>query len=99
MGTQAATLDVKAAYRTIPVIPIHKRFIVVGCDGLFWMDHNTPFGLRPSSGMQGEVADATIDIWFTMAIGPAKKWVDDFVLFRYPVEWGDHIRIDSDPEH
>jgi hypothetical protein len=62
------------------------------------MDHNTPFGLRPSSGMHGEVADATIDIWFTMAIGPAKRWVDNFVLFRYPLEWGDHIQIDGKPE-
>jgi hypothetical protein len=99
VGTQAATLDVKVVYRTIPVIPIHKQFIIVGCGGLFCMDHNTPFGLKPSSGMQGEVVDATIDIWFSMAIGLVKKWVDDFVLFRYPLEWGEHIRNDNDPEY
>jgi hypothetical protein len=55
------------------------------------MDHNTHLGLRPLSGMQGAVADTTMDIWFTMAIGPAKKWVDNFVLFHYLLEWGDHI--------
>ena len=63
------------------------------------MDHNAPFGLKPSSGMQGEVADATIDIWFSMAIGPAKKWVDDFVLFRYPLGWAEHTRDNNDPEY
>ena len=52
------------------------------------MDHNVPFGLATSSGMQGEVADATIDIWVKMDVGPAVKWVDDFVLFRLPVPSG-----------
>jgi hypothetical protein len=49
------------------------------------MDHNVPFGLATSSGMQGEVADATIDIWVKLGVGPAVKWVDDFVLFRFPI--------------
>jgi len=60
------------------------------------MDHNVPFGLATSSGMQGEVADATIDIWVKMGVGPAVKWVDDFVLFRFPVpSGGDKMIMDS----
>lgn len=63
------------------------------------MDHNVPFGLATSSGMQGEVADATIDIWVKMGIGPAVKWVDDFVLFRFPVLRGeDQMILDSQDE-
>jgi hypothetical protein len=46
--------------------------------------------------MQGEVADATIDIWVKMGVGPAVKWVDDFVLFRFPIpSEGEKMIMDS----
>jgi hypothetical protein len=46
--------------------------------------------------MQGEVADATIDIWIKMGVGPAVKWVDDFMLFRFPVQQGgNNMIVDS----
>ena len=77
-GAQAATLDVEGAYRTIPMKPDHKRYIIVFFDGFFFMDHNVPFGLTSTSGLQGKVADATIDIWEHHNISPAVKWVDDF---------------------
>jgi hypothetical protein len=96
VGAQAATLDVKAAYQTIPVIPMQKCFIIVGYNGVFWLDHNVSFGLATSSGMQGEVTDATIDIWIKMGVGPAVKWVDNFVLFRFPVQQGgNNMIVDS----
>lgn len=74
----------KAAYRGVPILPAHKRYVVIGCQNLFWIDHAFPFGLKPSSGAHGEVADATVDIWAAKAIGPSVKWVDDFVLARFP---------------
>jgi len=88
LGTQAATLDIAAAYRTVPVWPPHKRFLVVGFDGSFWIDHNFPFGLTTAGGVQGHVADATIDILHAMDISPIKKWVDDHAMFRFPVAGG-----------
>ena len=48
------------------------------------MDHDVPFGLASASGLQGEVADATVDIWEHHDISPAVKWVDDFSVFRFP---------------
>lgn len=36
-GAQAASLDVAAAYRTIPVLPDHKRFPVCQIDGQFYL--------------------------------------------------------------
>jgi hypothetical protein len=77
-------LDVEGAYRTIPVLPDHKRFLVVQFGDQFFIDHNIPFGLASASGLQGEVADATLDIWYSLGIKFIKKWVDDFVLFRFP---------------
>ena len=84
LGAQAATLDVEGAYCTIPIKPDHKRYLIVHFDNLFYIDHDIPFGLASASGLQGEVADATIDIWKHLDISPAVKWVDDFSVFRFP---------------
>lgn len=82
-GSQAATLDVEGAYRTIPVWPDHKRFLAIHFDEKFFQEHDVPFGLASASGLQGEVADATQDIWQAVEV-KAIKWVDDFDLFRFP---------------
>jgi hypothetical protein len=50
----------------------------------FFLDHNLPFGAASASGLQGEVADATQDIWEHARIGPTWKWVDDFFIIRVP---------------
>ncbi|PPQ90028.1 hypothetical protein CVT25_000800 [Psilocybe cyanescens] len=87
LGTQAATLNIESAFCTIPVLPEHKNFTVVECDG-FWIDHVCPFGCLSSGGNQGEIADAIVDILEHKGIGPIKKWVDNFDVFRYPSTTG-----------
>ena len=77
-------LDMEGAYRTIPIKPDHKRYLIVHFDGLFYIDHDVLFGLTSASGLQGEVADATVDIWKHHDISPAVKWVDDFNVFCFP---------------
>lgn len=92
-GAQAATLDIEGAYRTVPLKPDHKRYLVVFFEGFYYLDHNVPFGLASASGLQGEVADATIDILKHLWIDPAVKWVDDFTIFRFPVPSGTFFGI------
>ena len=65
-------------------MPDHKRFIVVYFEGFLYLDHNVPFGLGSASGIQGEIADATVDIWYSLDVHPVVKWVDDFTIFRFP---------------
>jgi hypothetical protein len=98
-GTQAASLDVESAYRTIPILPDHKRFLVVRYRDHFYMDHNLPFGAAPAAGLQGEIADATQDIWDHANIGPSWKWVDDFLLFRTPDSDGPFIGLCNNIEY
>jgi hypothetical protein len=62
MGAQAATLDIAAAYRCVPCLPDHKRFLVVRSGNDFFMDHAIPFGIASAHYLLGEVADATLDI-------------------------------------
>jgi hypothetical protein len=94
-GTQAASLDIEGAYRTIPILPDHKRFLVVRYKDLFYIDHNLPFGAASAAGLQGEVANATVDIWAHADIGPAWKWVDDFFVVRVPDPNGSFVGISN----
>lgn len=79
----AATFDVKAAYRTVPLAPDQQNWFVLAYDGSFYLDHAVCFGARPSAGLWGRIADAI------RALAQARgvrvlKWVDDFVVFRSP---------------
>src|ERR1700730_3556306 len=62
MGAQAAVLDIAAAYRTVPCLPDHKRFLVCTIGRSFYMDHAVPFGVASAHYLLGEVADAMLDI-------------------------------------
>jgi len=79
-GTQAASLDIESAYRTILILPDHKHYLVVRFHDLFYIDHNLPFGASSAASIQGEVANATVDIWNHANISPTWKWVDDFLV-------------------
>lgn len=85
-GTEGATLDVDAAFRCCPIAPSQQRHFIVGWQGQFYIDHNTPFGASSSSGVWGHLADALAAIFAARNIGPLKKWVDDFLFLRYPTE-------------
>lgn len=82
-GTEAATLDVDAAFRLCPILPSQQPFFVVMWKMLFYIDHNAPFGASSAPGVFGRIADAMSAILIAHGLGPCKKWVDDFVFFRY----------------
>jgi hypothetical protein len=50
----------------------------------FYINHNLPFGASSAAGLQGEVANATVDIWDHAKISPTWKWVDNFLVIRIP---------------
>lgn len=83
-NTEAATLDVDAAFRRCPILPAQQPNFVVHWNGLFYLDHNAPFGAASSGGVFGRVADAMSAILASKGFGPSKNWVDDFVFFRFP---------------
>lgn len=82
-GAQACTLDVKGAYCMVPVLLEHKWYLVLHFKGRFYLDHDVPFGLQSASGLQGEIADATVNLWRSLGVYPIVKWVDNFVVFRF----------------
>lgn len=78
--------------------PKHKCFLVVEVDGGLFIDHVFPFGLSTAGGVQGNVADATVDILTSMDFGPIKKWVDDHTLFWYAIGGG-NTELDGSIAH
>lgn len=82
-GSQAATRDVAEAYRTIPLH--HSQWaaaVVCLPDGDLCVDTCVSFGMGPSAGVYGHVADAGADLLRAAGIGPLAKWVDDHLFFR-----------------
>jgi hypothetical protein len=84
-NTEAATLDVDAAFRCCPVHPTQQRNFIIHWDDSYYVDHNAPFGATSAGGVFGRVADAKSAILKHKKIGPSKNWVDDFVFFRFPL--------------
>ena len=82
--TQAATLDVDAAFCRCPIRPSQQPNFVISFEDLCYIDHVAPFGTASAGFAFGCVADAMMAIMRARNIGPAKNWVDDFVFFRSP---------------
>ena len=85
LDSEAATLDVDAAFRRCPISPSQQCNFVIHWNDLFYIDHNAPFGAASSGGVFGKVADAMTAILISKGLSPVKNWVDDFVFFRSPI--------------
>lgn len=83
-GSQAATLDVDAAFRRCPILPSQQPNFIIMWNDLFYIDHVAPFGASSSGGVFGRVADALMAMLRFYKIGPALNWVDDFLFFAFP---------------
>lgn len=82
-GSQAATRDIAEAYRTIPLHESQWPAAVVQLpDGEFCVDTCMSFGMGPSAGVYGHVADGGTDLLRAAGLGPLAKWVDDHIFFR-----------------
>ena len=83
-GTQGANLDIAAAYRTLPILPDHRRYLCYQIKGGYYMDHNFPFGACSAHYCLGRVVDAMVDILNAVQISPVLKWGDDLFPIRFP---------------
>jgi hypothetical protein len=83
-GTQAAIFDVDAAFRNVPLHPSARPFLAIMIKGLIHLDHVCNFGASPVPGIFGHIADAMVKIMIHRGIEALIKWVDDFIIFRYP---------------
>jgi hypothetical protein len=89
VDVEAATMDVDVAFRCCPISPSQQQNFIIHWNNLFYIDHNTPFGTVSSGGVFGRVANAMTAILVAKGFSPVKNWVNNFVLFRFPLSPGD----------
>ena len=58
VGSLIAKIDIKSAYRLIPVSPLDRRYIGMQWNGQVYVDGMLPFGLRSAPKIFNAVADA-----------------------------------------
>lgn len=83
-GCLLAKLDLKEAYRAVPVHPTDQRFLGVCWEGVTYIDRALPFGLRSAPKMFSAITDAMI--WFLLERGVKSTLhhLDDFLLLGPP---------------
>ena len=85
-GCVAATFDISAAYRTVPVLPLQQNALCIFWKGLVYVDRALMFGLTSSAGVFGSVADMLVAIYGKAGFERIRKWVNDFLVIRLPHE-------------
>ena len=79
-GTLLAKLDVKSAFRIVPVHPADRHLLGMEWEGQLYIDNSLPFGLRSAPKIFNAIADALE--WILRQHGVSNIWhyLDDFLL-------------------
>ena len=77
-------MDLKEAYRNIPVHLADRHLLAVKWNGITFLDGALPFGLRSAPKLFSVVADGLLWIFFNHGIQPALHYLDDFVFLGLP---------------
>ena len=83
-GTLLAKLDIKSAYRTVPVHPDDRPLLAVSWQGKVYIDTALPFGLRSAPKIFNSIADALEWIIAQAVADPVLHYLDDFLFFGAP---------------
>ena len=83
-GCLLAKLDLKEAYRTVPVHPSDQRLLAVSWQGTTYIDRALPFGLRSVPKILSALTDAMMWMLRESRIKAALHYLDDFVVLGPP---------------
>ena len=83
-GTQLVKLDLKDAYRMIPVHPYDHHLLAVTWRDAIYVDRCLPFGLRSAPKIFTAVADALSWAIYCRGVRYLLHYLDDFLLIGAP---------------
>ena len=83
-GTEMAKLDVKSAYRNVPVHPDDRHFLGMSWKGKVFIDAALPFGLRSALKIFSALADAAQSIDENCGVSFVRHYLDDFITCGAP---------------
>ena len=94
-GTLMAKIDIKAAYRLVPVHPEDRWLLGMQFEGADFMDTVLPFGMRSAPKIFNAVADALEWVCRNEGVQEALHYLDDFMVFGAPdsSECSDYLLI------
>ena len=86
LGNRAllAKMDIKQAYRNIPVSPDDRYLLGISWENMVYVDQVLPFGLRSAPLIFSAVADALLWIMQKRGVTWAIHYIDDFLTLGAP---------------
>ena len=84
-GTQLAKLDIKSAYRTVPVHPDDRYLLGMTWQSKTYVDLTLPFGLRSAPKIFNAIADALEWVFRRRGITNTLHYLDDFLFMGPPL--------------
>eukprot|EP00731_Ephydatia_muelleri_P012479 Em0006g1373a len=79
-GTLMAKVDIKSAYRLLPVHPEDRLLLGMEWQGLAYIDTTLPFGLRSAPKIFTAVADMLEWVFQKRGVKHVRHYLDDFIL-------------------
>ena len=83
-GTQLSKLDIKDAYRIVPVHPQDWELLGLVWKGSYYIDTRLPFGLRSAPKIFTALADAAQWLIMQRGAGHCLHYLDDFLFLEPP---------------
>ena len=83
-GTLMAKIDIKSAYRIVPVHPVDRHLLATSWNGQLYVDGALPFGLRSAPKIFTALADAFEFIMKQHGIEWVWHYLDDFITIGPP---------------
>ena len=83
-GTELVKIDLKNAYRIIPIHPDDRQFLGISWEGHVYIDQCLPFGLRSAPKIFTAFADALAWVLRSQGVRYLLHYLDDFLLFGPP---------------
>ena len=83
-GTLLAKIDIKHAFRLLPVHPADRHLLAMQWKNQIFIDTCLPFGLRSALKLFNTLADLLSWILQTQGITPVLHYLDDFLLMDPP---------------
>ena len=90
-----AKIDVKQAYRMVPVHPDDRGLLGMSWEGKVYIDKTLPFGLRSAPLICTAVADALLWLMRGKGVSFVDHYLDDFITLGKPksMECADNFRL------
>ena len=83
-GALLAKLDLKEAYRAVPVHPSDQRLLAVSWNNTAYLEKALPFGLRSAPKLFSALTDAMMWALRDRGVHMALHYLDDFLVLGPP---------------